>query len=163
MLAPGHCRSSVTLPGHDGLARGQRRPVTSGRRGALPSRPRADLSNESLPPGDDGGVQCLSAGAVTPPPSDAVFPVSPCNDQYCDAVGELYDAFTARGADAAYGRTSTEGYAAVESKALAPPGTENDGARWLGCLFDEVNQSDQSEDRAARWVAQLREEGFFAD
>lgn len=82
---------------------------------------------------------------------------------YCDAVGELYDAFTARGADATYGRTSTEGYAAVESKALAPPGAGEEGARWLGCLFDEVNQSDQSEDRAAKWVAQLREEGFFAN
>jgi len=78
---------------------------------------------------------------------------------YCDAVGELYDTFTARGVDAAYGRTSTEGYAAVESKALEP-GSED---RWLGCLFDEVNQSDQSEGRASKWVAQLREEGFFAE
>lgn len=87
-----------------------------------------------------------------------------CGDQmgytfnYCDAVGELYDTFTAQGIDASYGRTSTEGYAAVESKAKV-----GDEDKWYGCLFDEVNQSDQTEDRAKKWAAQLKEEGFFSE
>ncbi len=72
------------------------------------------------------------------------------------ACEELYDTFSARGIDASYGRTSTEGYAAVESKAKV-----EDEDKWYGCLFDEDNQNDLSEDRANKWVAQLKEEGFF--
>lgn len=72
---------------------------------------------------------------------------------YCDAVGELFDCFTAQGAKP-YGMTSTEGYRHVESKA------EVDG-KFLGCLFDQDNQNDLSEGRAKAWVAQLKEEGFM--
>lgn len=75
---------------------------------------------------------------------------------FCDAVGELHDTFAARGIDASYGRTSTDGYVATETKATV----EGEG-KFYGCLFDEDNQSDMSEDRAKRWVAQLKEEGFF--
>ena len=75
---------------------------------------------------------------------------------YADAVGELYDTFTAQGIDGNFGRTSLDGYAAFESKAKVE-GEE----KWYGCLFDEVNQSDMTEDRATKWVAQLKEEGFF--
>lgn len=77
---------------------------------------------------------------------------------YCDAVGELHDTFAARGIDASFGRTSMEGYAAVESKAKV-----EDEDKWYGCLFDEDNQNDLSEDRANKWVAQLKEEGFFSE
>ena len=74
-------------------------------------------------------------------------------DNYCDAVGELYDQFEAAGCKL-FGKTSTEGYNHVESKA------ERDG-KFLGCVFDEDNQYDLSEGRAQAWVAQLQEEGFF--
>ena len=77
---------------------------------------------------------------------------------YCDAVGELYDTFTAQGIDSSYGRTSTEGYTVIESKAKV-----EDREEWYGCLFDEDNQRDLSEKRAKEWVAQLKGEGFFSE
>jgi len=82
-----------------------------------------------------------------------------CGDQasyseyYCDAAGELYDQFTAKGATI-YGMTSTDGYDHEDSKA------EVDG-KFVGLLCDEDNQYDMSEDRAKAWVEQLKEEGFF--
>ena len=75
-------------------------------------------------------------------------------DFYCDAAGELYDMFKAKGCTI-YGFTSTEGYVHQESKA------EIEEGKFCGCLFDEDNQDDLSEDRASNWVAQLKEEGFF--
>lgn len=74
-------------------------------------------------------------------------------DDYCDAAGELYDCFKAQGCKM-MGYTSTEGYNHVESKA------ERDG-KFIGLMFDEDNQYDLSEERAKKWVAQLKEEGFF--
>ncbi len=53
-----------------------------------------------------------------------------------------------------FGLTSTDGYEHTESKA------ELDG-KFVGMMFDEDNQYDLSEERAANWVAQLKEEGFF--
>merc|ERR1712161_88049 len=47
-------------------------------------------------------------------------------DYYCDAAGELYDQFTAKGCKV-YGMTSTEGYNHAESKA------EQDG-KFVGLL-----------------------------
>eukprot|EP00545_Synedropsis_sp_CCMP1620_P008142 CAMPEP_0119018232 /NCGR_PEP_ID=MMETSP1176-20130426/18875_1 /TAXON_ID=265551 /ORGANISM="Synedropsis recta cf, Strain CCMP1620" /LENGTH=216 /DNA_ID=CAMNT_0006972185 /DNA_START=207 /DNA_END=857 /DNA_ORIENTATION=+ len=76
------------------------------------------------------------------------------SNNYGDAVGELYDCFTAQGCQP-FGKTSTEGYRHVESKA------EVDG-KFVGCMFDEDNQYDLSESRATTWVAQLKEEGFMA-
>ena len=74
-------------------------------------------------------------------------------DNYCDAAGELYDLFTAKGAKV-FGMTSTEGYTHTESKAIVDD-------KFVGCMFDEDNQYDLSEDRATSWVAQLKEEGCF--
>jgi len=74
-------------------------------------------------------------------------------DYYCDAAGELYDQFTAKGCKV-YGMTSTEGYNHAESKA------EQDG-KFVGLLCDEDNQYDESEGRAKAWIAQLKDEGFF--
>jgi len=75
------------------------------------------------------------------------------NDNFCDAVGELYDRFKENGCTV-YGATSTEGYAHSESKA------EVDG-KFVGLLCDQDNQDDLSEERAAAWVEQLKGEGFF--
>lgn len=74
-------------------------------------------------------------------------------DYYCDAAGELYDCFTKAGCKV-YGFTSTEGYNHVDSKA------EKDG-KFVGVMFDEDNQYDLSEERATKWVEQLKSEGFF--
>jgi flavodoxin I len=74
-------------------------------------------------------------------------------DNYCDAAGELYDLFSAKGCQM-FGLTSTEGYLHSESKA------ERDG-KFCGLMLDEDNQYDLSEDRVNTWVAQLKEEGFF--
>lgn len=74
-------------------------------------------------------------------------------DHYCDAAGELYDCFVAKGCKM-YGMTSTEGYNHQESKA------ERDG-KFVGLMFDEDNQYDLSENRAKNWVAQLKKEGFM--
>lgn len=74
-------------------------------------------------------------------------------DNYCDAAGELYDLFSAKGCQM-FGLTSTDGYNHSDSKA------ERDG-KFCGLMLDEDNQYDLSEDRCNTWVAQLKEEGFF--
>jgi len=75
------------------------------------------------------------------------------NENYCDAAGELYDLFTAKGATVV-GMTSTDGYNHSESKA------EVDG-KFVGLMCDEDNQYDESQDRATAWISQLKGEGFF--
>jgi len=74
-------------------------------------------------------------------------------DYYCDAAGELYDQFTAKGAKV-FGMTSTDGYNHASSKA------EVDG-KFVGLMCDEDNQYEESEGRAQAWVEQLKAEGFF--
>jgi len=74
-------------------------------------------------------------------------------DNYCDAAGELYDLFTAKGCKI-FGLTSQDGYDHVESKAI------RDG-KFCGLMCDEDNQYDLSEDRAKAWVEQLKSEGFM--
>ena len=66
----------------------------------------------------------------------------------------LYDQFKAAGCTM-MGMTGTDGYDHLESKAEIEPG------KFCGCMFDEDNQYDMSEDRAKAWVAQLKGEGFF--
>jgi len=73
-------------------------------------------------------------------------------DNYVDAMGELYDLFTAKGATIC-GFTSTDGYDHTESKSV------RDG-KFVGMAFDEDNQYDLSEDRAKAWCAQLESEGM---
>lgn len=75
-------------------------------------------------------------------------------DNYCDAAGELYDQFKAAGCTL-MGLTGTDGYDHMESKA------EIESGKFCGCMFDEDNQYDMSEDRAKAWVTQLQGEGFF--
>lgn len=74
-------------------------------------------------------------------------------DNYCDAAGELYDLFSAAGCTM-FGLTATDGYEHTDSKA------ERDG-KFCGLMLDEDNQYDLSEDRCNKWVAQLKDEGFF--
>ena len=75
------------------------------------------------------------------------------SDNFCDAAGELYDLFDAKGCKV-FGLTSTDGYDHSESKAV------KDG-KFCGLMCDEDNQYDLSEDRAKAWIAQLKSEGFM--
>eukprot|EP00629_Pelagomonadales_sp_RCC1024_P013084 CAMPEP_0119260540 /NCGR_PEP_ID=MMETSP1329-20130426/876_1 /TAXON_ID=114041 /ORGANISM="Genus nov. species nov., Strain RCC1024" /LENGTH=200 /DNA_ID=CAMNT_0007259965 /DNA_START=23 /DNA_END=625 /DNA_ORIENTATION=- len=81
-----------------------------------------------------------------------------CGDQagysgnFVDSLGELYDCFTARGAEVV-GFTSQDDYEHYESK-----GVRDD--QFVGLVCDEQNQMDMSEGRVTDWVAQLRKEGF---
>jgi flavodoxin I len=69
------------------------------------------------------------------------------SDTYVNAMGELYDAATAAGANV-IGSTSTDGYSFNESTAV------RDG-KFVGLALDYDNQSDLSDDRIAAWVAQI--------
>ena len=74
------------------------------------------------------------------------------SDNFCDAAGELYDCFTAVGAEVV-GMTSTDGYNHVESKAV------RDG-KFVGMMCDEDNEYDKSSDRSTAWIEQLKSEGM---
>jgi len=73
-------------------------------------------------------------------------------DNFCDAMGELYDLMTAKGATVV-GATSTDGYDHSETKST------RDG-KFVGMPFDEDNQYDLSEDRAKSWIEQCKSEGL---
>jgi len=73
-------------------------------------------------------------------------------DNFCDGIEELNSTFAAAGAKLV-GYVDSSGYAHSESKS-------DQGGKFLGCPFDEDNESDQSEDRAAAWVEQLKKEGM---
>lgn len=72
-------------------------------------------------------------------------------------MGELYSEFTKAGCDVNYGRTSTDGYMHVNSKAQV----DETEPIFYGLCMDENVQADQSQPRAEAWIAQLKEEGFF--
>jgi len=73
-------------------------------------------------------------------------------DNFCDGIEELHATFEAAGAKL-IGYVDSSGYTHSESK------SEKAG-KFLGCPFDEDNESDQSEERAAAWVDQLKKEGM---
>jgi len=73
-------------------------------------------------------------------------------DNFCDGIEELNATFEAAGAKL-IGYVDSSGYAHSESKS-------DKGGKFLGCPFDEDNESDQSEERAAAWVDQLKKEGM---
>lgn len=75
------------------------------------------------------------------------------SDNFCDAAGELYDQFKEAGCEIV-GFTPTDGYDHTESKAVVD-------SKFCGCMFDEDNQDDMSEQRAADWIEQLKGEGLF--
>merc|ERR1711920_963561 len=72
-------------------------------------------------------------------------------DNFCDGIEELHATFKAAGAKM-IGYVDASSYNHQASKS-------DQGGKFLGCPFDEDNQSDMSEDRAKAWVAQLKSEG----
>jgi len=73
-------------------------------------------------------------------------------DNYCDAMDELESCFKKQGATIV-GAWSTDGYEHEESKSVR-------GDKFVGCAFDEDNQPDMSEERAQKWVEQIKGEGI---
>jgi flavodoxin I len=73
-------------------------------------------------------------------------------DNFCDGIEELNSTFKAAGAKM-IGFVDAGDYSHSESKS-------DQGGKFLGCPFDEDNQSDMSEERAKKWVAQLKAEGM---
>jgi flavodoxin I len=73
-------------------------------------------------------------------------------DNFTDGIEELHETFKAAGA-------KMVGYVDAGSYNHAASKSVRDG-KFLGCPFDEDNQSDLSEDRAKEWVAQLKSEGM---
>merc|ERR1711933_357196 len=73
-------------------------------------------------------------------------------DNFTDGIEELHETFAAAGAKMV-GYVDASGYNHSASKSVR-------GDKFLGCPFDEDNQSDLSEDRAKEWVAQLKSEGM---
>lgn len=67
---------------------------------------------------------------------------------YCDAMGQLYDAAKAAGANM-IGAVSTDGYTFDESTAVV------DG-KFVGLALDEDNESDKTDGRIAAWVEEIR-------
>lgn len=76
-------------------------------------------------------------------------------DTFVDAVGLLYDEFTARGARGGYGFQGTGCYRFRESRAAA------DGT-FCGLPIDQANQASLTPVRCQHWLRQLYREGFFA-
>jgi len=73
-------------------------------------------------------------------------------DNFCDAMDELASCFEKQGATIV-GAWPTSGYEHEESKSVR-------GDNFVGCAFDEDNQPDESEERANKWVEQIKGEGI---
>merc|ERR1719450_2114473 len=73
-------------------------------------------------------------------------------DNFCDAMDELAACFEKQGATIV-GAWPTEGYEHEDSKSVR-------GDNFVGCAFDEDNQPDLSEERAKKWVEQIKGEGI---
>merc|ERR1711937_336088 len=71
-------------------------------------------------------------------------------DNFCDAMDELATCFEKQGATIV-GAWPTAGYEHEESKSVR-------GDNFVGCAFDEDNQPDESEERANKWVEQIKGE-----
>ena len=73
-------------------------------------------------------------------------------DNFCDGIEELHSVFQSAGAKLV-GYVASSDYNHEESK------SDIDG-KFVGCPFDEDNESDKSEDRAKAWVDQIKSEGM---
>jgi len=73
-------------------------------------------------------------------------------DNFCDGIEELHNTFKAAGAKMV-GYVDASGYNFVESKS-AP------GGKFLGLATDQDNEDDQTDDRVAAWVEQIKSEGM---
>ncbi len=67
---------------------------------------------------------------------------------YCDAMGTLYEAAKAAGADM-IGAVSTDGYTFDDSTAVVD-------SRFVGLALDEDNESHLTDTRIAAWVAEIQ-------
>ncbi|MDA3058278.1 flavodoxin FldA [Campylobacter sp. VBCF_05 NA6] len=70
------------------------------------------------------------------------------SDAYCNAMAELYEQFTSKGAKIV-GAVSTEGYEFDASNAV------KDG-KFVGLALDNDNQSDLTDSRISAWVEQIK-------
>jgi len=73
-------------------------------------------------------------------------------ENFCDGIEEIHSTFAAAGAKMV-GAVDAGGYTFDESKSAS-------GGKFLGCPFDEDNESDQTPERAAEWIAQIKGEGM---
>ncbi len=71
-------------------------------------------------------------------------------DTFCDGMGSVYEAIADK-CGKVIGFTSNDGYEYDESRA------EVDG-KFVGLVIDEDNQSDLTDERVEKWVAQLKGE-----
>ena len=72
------------------------------------------------------------------------------SDAYCNAMGELYEKFVAKGAKIV-GAVATDGYEFDDSNAV------KDG-KFVGLALDNDNQSDLTQSRIEAWVGQIKSE-----
>lgn len=72
------------------------------------------------------------------------------SDTYCNAIGTLYEKFSAKGAKIV-GAVSTDGYSFDASTAV------KDG-KFVGLALDADNESDKTDERINAWVAQIKPE-----
>lgn len=70
------------------------------------------------------------------------------SDTYCNAMGILYDKFSANGAKIV-GAVSTDGYEFDESNAVRK-------GKFVGLALDADNQSELTESRIKAWVEQIK-------
>lgn len=70
------------------------------------------------------------------------------SDAYCNAMGELYEKFVAKGA-VIVGSVSTDGYEFDDSNAV------KDG-KFVGLALDNDNQSDLTQSRIEAWVKEIK-------
>ena len=72
------------------------------------------------------------------------------SDAYCNAMGELYEKFVAKGAKIV-GAVATDGYEFDDSNAV------KDG-KFVGLALDNDNESDLTQSRIEAWVGQIKSE-----
>lgn len=70
------------------------------------------------------------------------------SDTFCDAVGKIYDVVKDKGCQI-IGQVNPEGYTYDSSEALV-------NGQFIGLLIDNDNESDQTDQRIACWVEDLK-------
>merc|ERR1719277_998659 len=73
-------------------------------------------------------------------------------DNFCDGIEELHSTFKAAGAKM-MGYVDASAYQHAESKSQS-------GDKFLGLPLDQDNEDDQTPDRAANWISQIKGEGM---
>lgn len=71
-------------------------------------------------------------------------------DTFCNAMAEIYDRVTQKGANV-IGFVDSSGYDFAESRALQ-------GSNFVGLALDNCNESDKSEGRILEWLDKIRPE-----